>query len=119
MWFFILLFLFFSGALGLLLYRTENARFLEKVEKDSDVQKMKRLKEAKELIRLNKELTVCYTILVETYSEERHFKKSKLTKTVINILDETQDAQLTTAICALAKMESKRRMNKDVSKSEN
>ena len=79
--------------------------------------KVKKLNEAKEILSTNKRLASSYHRLVDIYSNESLVNKSEKTNVVMQIMKQTSDSQIATAICALAKMESNRRLNKNVTKS--
>jgi len=80
-------------------------------------QKMNKMNEAKDVLLTNKRLVAHYNKLIDIYSDETGRSKNQLSDTVMKIIRETNDVQTATAVCALAKIESNRRLNKDVTKS--
>lgn len=81
----------------------------KQLEKDSYNQKMKKLNEAKELLRSNQSLASLYSALVTIYTNENSVPKSEKSKIMMKILRQTDDIALATAVCAIAKIEAKKR----------
>lgn len=81
----------------------------KQLERDAYNQKVKKLNEAKEILRSNANLLSLHNRLVTMYSSEQEYEKNERTKVMLKIMKQTDDLTLATAVCALARIEAKKR----------
>ena len=84
----------------------------KQLEQNAYNQKVKKLKVAKELLRSKQNLMSLHNKLVMMYSNEPEYQKKDRSKVVVQIMKLTDDLELATAVCALARIEAKRRQEK-------
>ena len=87
----------------------EHKNVAKQLEQDAYNQKVKKLNEAKELLRTNHNLMLLHNELVTMYSNEKEYQKDERTKVMVKIVKQTDDLALATAVCALARIEAKKR----------
>lgn len=114
MWFVVL---FIISLFAYVSYRTTPQYHAKQLEQDSYNKKVKSFNEAKEQLGESKRLMSAYSRLIDIYSDEKKFGKNEKTKAVLEIMSHSRTTQVATAVCALAKIESNRRLNKNVTKS--
>jgi len=84
----------------------------KQLDKDAYNQKVNKMNTAKAILKGNERLRHHYTTMVTMYSNERIYGKTDRSKVIIKIMKETDDLEIATAICALARIESNRRLEK-------
>ena len=98
-------------------YRTSPQFRAKQLELDSYNEKVMSFHEAKEQLSANKFLFAAYCKLTDFYSNEKAYGKDARTKIVLEVMSRSSSTHVATAVCALAKIESNRRLNKNVTKS--
>lgn len=79
------------------------------LERNSNNEKVKKMSLAKELLRKNKSLLNLHSKLVTMYSNEEMYLKTDRSKVIMKIVNQTGDIEMATAVCALARIEAKKR----------
>lgn len=87
----------------------EHKNVAKQLEREAYNQKVKKLNEAKELLRSNQGLMLLHNKLVTMYSNDKEYQRDERTKVMVKIMKQTDDLALATAVCALARIEAKKR----------
>lgn len=90
-------------------FRKDDESITQKLEKESNSEKVRKMSLAKELMRKNESLLNLHTKLVTMYSNEERYLKTDRSKVIMKIVNQTGDIELATAVCALARIEAKKR----------
>jgi uncharacterized membrane protein YhiD involved in acid resistance len=83
---------------------------------DSYNEKVMIMNEASTLLKFSRHLRMNYNKLVEIYDNENDSNKKQKKEVILAIVNSTPTVSVAAAICALAKIESNRRMKKNVKK---
>lgn len=81
----------------------------KQIERDAYNQKVKALGTAKELLRSNPNLMSLYRSLVSVYSSDQDTDRNERSRIMVRLMKVTDDLELVTAVCALARIEAKKR----------
>jgi hypothetical protein len=84
-----------------------------RLERNSNNEKVKRMSHAKELLRKNASLLNLHSKLVTMYSNEEMCLKNERSKVITKIVNQTGDIETATAVCALARIEAKKRKERN------
>ena len=96
--------------------KSEDENITQKLERASNNEKARKMNAAKELLRKNQSLLNLHSKLVTMYSNEEKYLKSDRSKVIMKIVGQTGDIELATAVCALARIEAKKRKERSYGK---
>lgn len=115
MWFILLACSAFAGVtIAAVCLKRVKCQLSEQSNSNDYSKKVKNLHLAKEMLELNKELSSLYYELVMIYMDDTPIMKNKKARVIMKIMDVTGDLEIATAVCALARIEAKKRKgNKD------
>lgn len=117
MWFYvtvICLTLFSSSMVWWIFRKQEKENVAEQLDKNAYNHKVSKMYAANAMLRGNGKLRHHYNTMVMMYSNEKVYGKVHRSKVIIKIIKETDNLDVATAICALARIESNRRVEKHV-----
>jgi cobalamin biosynthesis Co2+ chelatase CbiK len=115
MWFYVIascVVVFSFSAIWWIFRRQERENVAKQLDKNAYNQKVNKMNTAKALLKTNEKLRQHYNTMITMYSNERIYGKAHRSKVIIKIMKETDDLDIATAVCALARIESNRRREK-------